>query len=479
MRLLYTLLLTLATPLILLRLMWRARKQPAYLRNVGERFGRYGQPPTRPVIWLHAVSVGETRAAEPLVKALEAAHPDDQILLTHMTPTGRETSEQLFGSRVLRCYVPYDMPWCTTRFLHHFRPRLGILMETELWPNLIHASDAAGVPLYLVNARMSERSARGYARLASLTRGALAGLTAIGAQTEADAQRLRSLGASQVLVTGNLKFDRGPQPQDLALGARLRALFGGMPMPVAAEGENSALATGSTPTSAHHPVASRHPAECAPQARDRDTPFSARQGPQESSATVSVGRRLVVLAASTREGEEELVLDAVAGLPEQALVVIVPRHPQRFDAVARLLQARGVRFQRRSEDSAVATETRVVLGDSMGELFAYYGACDIAFIGGSLLPLGGQNLLEACAVGKPVVIGPHTFNFAEATRLAVDAGAAIQVAGAAELGSVLAALLDDPARRARMGEAGRKLMLQHRGATARTLALLAFPPARA
>jgi 3-deoxy-D-manno-octulosonic-acid transferase len=282
---------------------------------------------------------------------------------------------------------------------------------------LIHASRAAGVPLYLVNARLSERSARGYARVASLTRDALAALTAIGAQTEADGQRLQALGARKVLVTGNLKFDRGPRPQDLELGARLRERF----------------------------------------------------------ATAS--RRLVVLAASTREGEEELVLDAVGGLAEHVLIVIVPRHPQRFDAVARLLQARGLRFQHRTEERAVAADTRVVLGDSMGELFAYYAACDVAFVGGSLLPLGGQNLLEACAVGKPVVIGPHTFNFAEATRLAVDAGAAIQVADAHELGLALATLLDDSTRRERMGAAGRALMLQHQGATARTLALLAFPPA--
>jgi 3-deoxy-D-manno-octulosonic-acid transferase len=391
-----------------------------------------------------------------------------------MTPTGRDTSEQLFGTRALRCYVPYDMPWCTARFLRHFRPRLGILMETELWPNLIHASRAAGVPLYLVNARMSERSARGYARLASLTRGALAALTAIGAQGEADAQRLRALGAGRVLVTGNLKFDRGPQPGDLELGARLRVLFDG----TVAERMGAATANGEW-RGAHHPGASRHPAERAPKARDQDTPFSALSGPQDTSATVSVAQRIVVLAASTREGEEELVLDAVAGLPERVLVVIVPRHPQRFDAVARLLHARGLKFQRRSADSPVAADTRVVLGDSMGELFAYYSACDIAFVGGSLLPLGGQNLLEACALGKPVVIGPHTFNFAEATRLAVEAGAALQVADAAELGAALATLLEDPLRRARMGEAGLGLMRQHRGATARTLALLGFEAAKA
>jgi 3-deoxy-D-manno-octulosonic-acid transferase len=418
MRLVYTLLLAAATPLVLLRLVWRARKQPAYLQHVRQRFGFYGRKPSHPLIWLHAVSVGETRAAEPLVQALMAAHPQHQILLTHMTPTGRETSEQLFGERVLRCYAPYDLPGCTARFLRHFRPRVGVLLETELWPNLIHASREAGVPLYLVNARLSEGSARGYARVAGLTRDALAGLTAIGAQTDADAQRLKQLGAREVTVTGNLKFDRGPSARDLELGAHLRALFG-----------------------------------------------AGEQGSQRRT-------RAVVLAASTREGEEELVLDAVAGLPQDVLIVIVPRHPQRFDDVARLLESRGLKFQRRGENRRIAAHTRFVLGDSMGELFAYYTACDVAFIGGSLLPLGGQNLLEACAAGTPVLIGPHAFNFAEATRLAVEAGAAIQVQNAAELGTELAALLADGRKQARMGAAGRALMLRHQGATARTLALL-------
>jgi 3-deoxy-D-manno-octulosonic-acid transferase len=419
--------LTLATPLILLRLLVRARKQPAYLRHVGERFGFYAEAPTRPVIWLHAVSVGETRAAEPLVKALEAAHPECQILLTHMTPTGRETGEQLFGDRLMRCYLPYDLPSCIGRFLRHYRPRLGILMETELWPNVIHASRCAGVPLFLVNARLSARSARGYARAAGFTRAALAALTGIGAQTEADETRLRALGAREVVVTGNLKFDRGPQPRDVELGARLRELFQGT----------------------------------APQVAERSRRENAN--------------RPVVLAASTREGEEELVLDAVSTLPAEVLFVVVPRHPQRFEAVARLLHARGLRFQRRSEARPVTADTQVVLGDSMGELFAYYFACDVAFVGGSLLPLGGQNLLEACAVGRAVVVGPHTFNFAEATRLAVDAGAAVQVADVHELGVALERLLGDAAQREKMGAAGRELMLQHQGATARTLALLALP----
>jgi 3-deoxy-D-manno-octulosonic-acid transferase len=426
MRFLYTAVLTLATPLILLRLAWRARKQPDYLRGVGERFGWYRQIPAPRLIWVHAVSVGETRAAEPLIRALEAAHPGYQILLTHMTPTGRATGAQLFGGRVLRCYVPYDLPGGIARFLRHFRPRLGILMETELWPNLIHASRVAGIPMYLVNARLSERSARRYARAAGFTRQTLGALTAIAAQTEADRQRLQALGAIKVVVTGNLKFDRGPSAGDLRLGERLRELFLGRDAPSATGG--------------------REPAN-----------------------------RLVVLAASTREGEEESVLDAVSGLPADVLLVIVPRHPQRFDDVARLLQARGLPFQRRSEDRPIAAATRVVLGDSMGELFAYYAACDLAFVGGSLLPLGGQNLLEACAVGRPVLIGPHTFNFTEATQLAVAAGAAIQVADPKELAGALATLLGDSPRRERMGAAGRSLMLQHQGATARTVALLAFP----
>jgi 3-deoxy-D-manno-octulosonic-acid transferase len=456
-RFLYTVLLALATPLILLRLMWRARKQPAYLRNVGERFGFYAQTSKRPLIWLHAVSVGETRAAEPLVKALEAAHPEYQILLTHMTPTGRETCEQIFGGRVVRCYVPYDLPPCIRRFLRRFQPRLGILMETELWPNLIHASRAAGVPLYLVNARLSERSAQGYSRFAGLVRDALTGLTAIGAQTEADRQRLLGLGAREVVVTGNLKFDRGPRPQDLTRGAHLRKLFRGAFSPA---GEVAPIAL--TQSSAARAARASPPLQTG-----LSQHAMARFGLEEG--------RPVVLAASTREGEEELVLDAISGLPDRALLVIVPRHPQRFDDVAHLLQRRGIQFQRRSEEHAVAAETRVVLGDTMGELFAYYAACDVAFIGGSLLPLGGQNLLEACALGKPVVIGPHTFNFAEATRLAIEAGAAIQVADTQQLGVVVAALLGDSSRRERMGAAGRTLMLEHQGATARTLALLALP----
>jgi len=409
-RAVYSMLLHLLLPLVLLRLLWRSRRQPAYLDHLGERFGFYAAARAAPIIWLHAVSVGETRAAEPLIEQLGERWPDHHILLTHMTPTGREAGEHAFGNRVSRCYLPYDLPWATARFVSHFGPRLGILLETELWPNLIHACCVQSVPLFLVNARLSERSARGYARLAGFSRETLLELAGIGAQTAADARRFCALGAERVTVCGNLKFDRSPRPLDLELGRRFRSWFGTRP---------------------------------------------------------------VFLAASTREGEEEKVLSAVqqAAHPE-LLTVIVPRHPQRFDEVARLLEQRGLVYQRRSSYQPLAPDTALVLGDSMGEMYAYYAACDLAFVGGSLLPLGGQNLLEACALGKPTLVGPYTFNFAEATRLAIDAGAALQVGDERELGGAIALLLEHPEQREQMGAAALAFMRQHQGATQRTLALL-------
>ncbi|PZP61167.1 MAG: 3-deoxy-D-manno-octulosonic acid transferase [Azospira oryzae] len=405
----YTTLLWLALPLIPLRLAWRARRQPAYLDHVAERFGRYGKAPSHPVIWIHAVSVGETRAAAPLVERLLERYPDHRILLTHMTPTGREAGRQLFGDRVLQRYLPYDYPFAVRRFLGHFRPRAGLLMETELWFNLIAGCKAAGVPLYLVNARLSERSYRRYARFSRLAAEALGDLNGVLAQTAADAERLSRLGARRVEVAGNLKFDLTPPPPMLERGRALRALFG-----------------------------------C---------------------------ERPVFLAASTREGEEARVLDAVARVNVPGLLtVIVPRHPQRFGEVAALIARRGLRFQRRSEDRPVAPGTQVVLGDSMGELFAYYAACDVAFVGGSLLPLGGQNLIEACAVGAPVLIGPHTFNFEEAARRAVEEGAALRVADEQALARAVAGLLTDAARRRRMAEAALAFAERHRGAAERVLA---------
>jgi 3-deoxy-D-manno-octulosonic-acid transferase len=408
-RLAYRISLWLLFPWVLAHLWWRGRRQPAYRTQIAERFGWYESKPERPVIWLHAVSVGETRAAEPLLRALAARYPDHALLLTQMTPTGREAAQQLFGGMANIAYLPYDYPGAVGRFIEHFRPRLGVLMETEIWPNLIARCARRGVPLFLANARLSEKSARGYALAAPLARAALGDLAAIGAQTREDAERLSRLGAREVEVTGNLKFDVAPVPQLLALGAQFKQW---------------------------------------------------------------IGQRLVLLAASTREGEEELVLDALARIRvEGLLLLLVPRHPQRFDAVAVLLARRNLSYQRRSEQRALPPDCRVLLGDSMGEMPAYYAACDLAFIGGSLLPYGGQNLIEACAVGRPLLFGRHTYNFAEASKLAVVAGAAIEVADAAMLGERAEALLKDQAALARMSQAALAFSRAHQGATARNLAI--------
>jgi 3-deoxy-D-manno-octulosonic-acid transferase len=418
-RLLYSLAALLLLPWAALHLLLRARRQPEYLRHWAERFGFFpatdNRDPARPTIWLHAVSVGETRAAQPLVAALRERYPAHHILFTHMTPTGRATSEALFGDSVERIYLPYDTPWAMRGFLRHYRPEFGLIMETELWPNLIAACRSAHMPLSLVNARLSERSAQRYAGVPALTRVALQGLAAIGAQSSADAARFEALGARGVTVTGNIKFDIEAPPAQLELGRDLRA-------------------------------------RC--------------------------GERLVWLAASTREGEETLILAAWkkalqrVGAGATALLVIVPRHPQRFDAVAKLATEHGFALQRRSENAAVDATTGVLLGDSMGEMFAFYAAADVAFIGGSLLDFGSQNLIEAAACGTPILIGPSTRNFAEAAREAIACNAALAIRDADDLVAHVLALLSDAERRQDMGEAGRAFAGRHRGATARTMELI-------
>ncbi|MBS4095641.1 MAG: lipid IV(A) 3-deoxy-D-manno-octulosonic acid transferase [Sulfuricella sp.] len=411
MRRLYTLLLYLLLPYALFHLAWRGRKQPSYLQHIGERFGFYGKRPRQPLIWLHTVSVGETRAAASLVNALLERYPDHRILLTHMTPTGREAGEALYGERVLRCYLPYDFPWAVRRFLRHFKPAVGLLMETEIWFNLIGECRTAKVPLLLINARLSEKSRKKFAKAPALTREALSGLAAIAAQTRADAGRFKKLGAPSVEIMGNLKFDITPPEKMVKRGKALRIDFG--------------------------------------------------------------TTRPAFLAASTREGEEALLLDALPQFTTPNLLfVIVPRHPQRFNEVAQLLEARRISFQRRSENRPIPPHIKVVLGDNMGELFAYYAACDLAYIGGSLLPLGGQNLIEAASVGTPILIGPHTFNFSEASELAIQAGAALRVQDAAELAKTATRLLADPSSLSAMSQAGRAFSQHHRGATARLMALI-------
>jgi len=393
LRLLYTLVLHLALPFALLRLWWRGRREPGYRESIGERFGRYATDRAERLLWLHAVSVGEARAAQPLVRGLAAAFPDHRLLLTCTTAAGRDTIQQVYGESVLAAYLPYDVPWAVQRFLEYFRPRLAILMETEVWPNLVAACERNAVPLMLANARLSAQSAAGYERWASLARPAFAAFRAICAQSAADAERLRALGARNVEVTGSLKFDVEPDEAKVAAGREWRRAVG----------------------------------------------------------------REVVLLASTREGEEALLL----GSSVDALILVVPRHPRRFDEVAQWAQSR------RSRQPQPAPGDRVHLGDTMGEMNFYYGACDVAVIGGSFAPLGGQNLIEALAVGAPVIVGPHMFNFSEATELALKAGAAVQVADAAAAMRMAVELIRDPSRRQPMSQAGKALYAAHRGATAR------------
>ena len=420
-RLAYTLLLWLLLPFILPRLAWRARRQPEYLQHIAERFGGYvsGAGPKGPVLWLHAVSVGETRAAQPLVRALLTRYPNHALVLTCMTPTGRAAAREIYAAdaaRITCVYLPYDYPFAIWRFLRHFQPAAGLIMETEVWPNLVAVCAAAGVPLALVNARLSARSAAGYQRIGALARPTFAGLSRISAQSEGDRARLLQVGAREVQVTGNLKFDVAATPELLARGQAWR---------------------------------------------------TAREAGADGTP------RRMFLAASTREGEEALLLDALAPLIRAGnLLAIVPRHPQRFDEVARLIEARGYALARRSAGEQIGRATQVWLGDSMGEMPAYYSAADCAYVGGSLLPFGGQNLIEACALGCPVLIGPHTYNFAQAAELAVAAGAAIRIADAVELAAAAQALLDDAPARQRMGAAGTAFAEAHRGATARTMQMV-------
>ena len=412
-RFVYSVLLYLILPFVPLKLLWRGIKQPEYRQHWGERFGFYAAKVTKPVIWLHCVSVGETRAAEPLIKALQLQYPSHQILLTHGTPTGRDTSKALFGDLVTSVYLPYDLPFAVNGFLKHFKPSIGLLMETELWFNLIVACKQREIPLLLVNARLSESSANAYAKLGKLIREGLQNLSAIATQTADDAGRLQALGntlsAKNISVVGNLKFDVKPPADTVDKGLQLRRLLG--------------------------------------------------------------KNRSIFLAASTREGEETLILDAVKDV--DLLTIIVPRHPQRFDAVEAIIQNSGLSYVRRSQlNEPLSKKVQVVLGDSMGELFTYYAACDFTFIGGSLLPLGGQNLIEAAAMGRPILIGEHTFNFADASNTAVTAGAAIRVKNSAELHEKLEYLLQNPSKQAKMRLAALQFNEASTGATIRLMQLI-------
>ena len=412
-RFLYSTLLYLLLPLVAGKLALRSVKQAAYRPHWQERFGFYRLPRQSGVIWLHCVSVGETRAAAPLIHALLEQYPERRLLLTHSSPSGRATSEALFGNRVQRAYLPYDLPFMVRRFLTHFQPDLGVLLETEIWFNLLAACQQRQIPVLLANARLSEKSSRGYAKLGKLAQNALQSLHLIAAQTPNDAKRFQGLGAKRVETLGNLKFDAMPPSGTAAAGNQLRRWFG--------------------------------------------------------------EQRPVFLAASTREGEEALILDALAATPiADLLTVIVPRHPQRFAQVEALLKKRGLAYEKRSSlKDAVASRTQIILGDSMGEMYAYYASADLCLIGGSLLPFGGQNLIEAMRLGKPVLLGPHTYNFAQVSATAVAQCAAWRVNTPEEIGLALQALMAVPEKRLAMGAMGLAMCEAEKGASAKTLTHLA------
>lgn len=413
MRYLYSFLFYLAVPIILLRLFIRSLRLPAYRKRLKERFGYY-KSMSKPCIWMHAVSVGETIAAIPLIKALQKQYPDVPFLVTTMTPTGAERVQSTFGDSVRHAYIPYDLPGATKRFLRTMQPKIAIIMETELWPNLFAACHEKKIPICLVNARLSAKSARGYQRIASLARQMLQSLDLIAAHGAVDADRFIALGADRMrtIATGNIKFDLKVNEDIINKGHDLRKMLG--------------------------------------------------------------EERFVWVAASTHEGEETILLDAHKKLREcfpNALLLLVPRHPDRFDAVAKLCREYMPTI-RRSQEEPVGQETAVYLGDTMGEMLVFYGACDVAFVAGSLIPRGGHNILEPAALNKPIITGQHLFNFAEISDLFVNAKALLKVNTADDLVAILKALAQNPSKRREMGERAKAVMQANQGALEKQFAAI-------
>jgi len=414
-RFLYGLLLWSLVPLVLLRLLWRSRRDADYRRRIGERFGFLRDRPQGPVLWVHAVSVGEVIAAGPLVRALRERFPGHALVVTTTTPTGARQLARMFAGEVRQAWLPFDLPGAARRFLRRLRPDAGVVMETEVWPNLYRACRRAGVPVVLANARLSASSARGYRRLRRLAAPALEDLAAVAARDESDAERFRAIAPrARIEIVGNLKFDFAPDAAQVSEGRGLRHLLG---------------------------VA-----------------------------------RPVWIAASTHAGEDEIVLAAHERLrwarPDVALI-LVPRHPERFEDVARLCRERGFTTVRRSEGAGGDDATAVLLGDTMGELMRLYAAADVAFVGGSLVPTGGHNPLEPAALGLPVLTGPHRFNFEQVFAALFAAGGAVEVSDAATLEASVEWLLGDPSERERRGTAARGVVEAGRGATGRIVDLVA------
>ena len=414
MRRIYSLLILCAAPCAFAVLLWRGLRDRSYWQGLGERFGR-GRSVSAPPVWLHAVSLGEMSAAAPLLRAIQTRHPQIPLLLTTATPAGRARAEALFGADADVRFLPYDTPGSVRRFLARIRPRLAIIMETELWPNLFAECERREVPVFLVNARLSAKSVARYRRFGALFSGVFTANVQVAAQSALDADRFRSIGAapSRIHVAGNVKFDLQPVAGIIDQGRILRAAFG--------------------------------------------------------------AGRPVWIAGSTHAGEEEQLLDAHARLlteQPEALLLLVPRHKDRFAAVAELLARRGVRFARRSDGIAPDASSQVLLVDTVGELALLYAAADVAFVGGSLVDVGGHNLLEPAALGLPVLTGPQYFNSRDIALLLLERGAALQVADARELAAVLRRLLKDPEERRRIGATGKDIVASNRGSVARLLDLM-------
>ncbi|WP_240125407.1 lipid IV(A) 3-deoxy-D-manno-octulosonic acid transferase [Thermomonas alba] len=412
---LYSATLYLLLPITLYHLIWRGFRQRAYFQRWDERYASYAAPGRPAPVWVHAVSVGEVNAAAPLVDRLRAAHPNLHLVVTTITPTGSERVRALWGDAVAHVYLPYDLPGAVDRFLRHFRPALALIVETELWPNLLFGCRARGIPTCILNARLSARSLRGYRLLAPLIRRALAGVQLVAAQSQADAQRFIALGAepARVQAIGNLKFDL-PPPQVQEFVAEFRAALG-QPRPV-------------------------------------------------------------WIAASTHEDEEAPVLEAHARLRQRypdALLLWAPRHPERFRAVAQRAREAGFAVAQRSAQAWPQAQTEVFVVDTLGELLRFYACAQVAFVGGSLQDIGGHNLLEPAATGTAILSGPHLHNFADIARRLREAQAMQLVADAPALAQALARLFAHPEERQAMAQAARRLLEEGRGALARTLALIA------
>lgn len=415
-RWLYTLLFYLAVPALLLRLYQRARNNPGYKERIAERFGFYpAQPAVASSLWIHAVSVGEFIAARPLIAKLRETYPEQVLVITTTTPTGSERvraalKDEIAAGRVVNVYLPYDLPDAINRFLQRFQPKILVVMETELWPNLIHFCWRRRVPVVIANARMSEKSALGYQKVSMLTRPMLRELALIAAQSEADGERFIEMGLppASLQVTGTIKFDLNVSAAEFEQAQVLRSRWG--------------------------------------------------------------QQRRVFIAASTHAGEDEQVLEAFRLIHcelAEALLVLVPRHPERFDPVALLLEKQGWPYVRYSTQAAVDADVAVVLGDVMGEMLPMLGAADVAFIGGSLEPVGGHNMLEPLAMGTPAITGPHVFNFSMVAELLAEQGVLATVSTPLGLGQAVLALFNGEEHRRQLAEEGRKVVNHHRGAVDR------------